>query len=97
MTQLLVPQVELRRILRPQDLEFTGCDSLDCGLGGEYQVFVCGKAIGTFCEDCANDIKEFDGKSCSDCGETEVRVLTRRFKGVYGCWDCDNKAFQEMN
>lgn len=33
---------------------------------------------------------------CIDCGETERRVLTQsRGKGVWSCWDCDNRDMQE--
>lgn len=33
--------------------------------------------------------------TCIECGETERRVLTEsRGKGIWGCWDCDNKAMQ---
>ena len=33
---------------------------------------------------------------CIECGETEKRVLTQsRGKGVWSCWDCDNRAMQE--
>lgn len=33
---------------------------------------------------------------CIECGETEKRVLTQsRGKGIWSCWDCDNRAMQE--
>jgi hypothetical protein len=35
-------------------------------------------------------------RKCIDCGETERRVLTEsRGKGVWSCWDCDNRDMQE--
>lgn len=35
-------------------------------------------------------------KACIFCGETERRVLTEcRGKGIWTCWDCDNKQSQQ--
>ena len=42
------------------------------------------------------NIEETETPQCVECGEIEKRVLTQsRGKGIWSCWDCDNKAMQE--
>jgi len=35
---------------------------------------------------------------CILCGTDEQRVLTQqRGKGIYSCWDCDDKEWEDRN